>query len=169
VLVDSPNQSRLKMAKVGLLMEAGRGDEALSVLAEIGEENWDDSMFLNGLAWSMATQMDDIDLEMALKFANRANELTAEKDGSVLDTVARVYYEQGDLEQAIEWQTKAAEQSSDLKSTLEKYQAELNGDADSDDAEAEDSNADDTAADDTEADDPAADDAEAEEDTDSAE
>jgi thiol-disulfide isomerase/thioredoxin len=137
IIADSPNPSRFKMAKVGLLMEAGRADEAQPVLAEIGEDNWDDSMFLNGLAWSMATQMDDLDLEMALKFAMRANELTADKDASILDTVARIHYEQGNLEQAIEWQTKAAEQSPELKSTLEKYQAELEGETPVDDAGAD--------------------------------
>ena len=74
------------------------------------------------------------DLEFAMKAAIRASSLTDDKDAAILDTVARVYYEMGDLRSALEWQRKAVEhldpdsrQGSQLKRTLEQYQKEKAG------------------------------------------
>ena len=137
LIAEVPKASlKLKMAKVSLLLEAERADEASAVIAELGDENWENAGFLNGLSWSMATEMDGVDLDDALKFAERANELTSEADGSVLDTLARVHYERGELEKAIEYQTKAVTVAPELQSTLDKYQEELdaeNGESDSGD------------------------------------
>jgi thiol-disulfide isomerase/thioredoxin len=91
---------------------------------------WDEPTILNRLAW---TTVDDEgvkkrDLEFAMEAALRANELTEQQDAAVLDTVARVYYEKGDLESAIKWQRKAVTSAGDsptadeLEETLEKYE-----------------------------------------------
>ena len=65
-----------------------------------------------------------------MKTAKRANELTKGEDAAILDTVARVYYEKGDLESALEWQRKAVKFADDspvgeeVRETLEKYEDE---------------------------------------------
>jgi len=92
--------------------------------------HWDDPMILNMMSW---TTVDDKgvkkrDLDFALEAALRANELTKEEDPAILDTVARVYFEKGDLEQAIKWQRKAVKAAGgtpmgeQLEEALKKYQ-----------------------------------------------
>lgn len=95
---------------------------------------------LNQISWMIAAEVkgEERDLAVALKAASRAAELTEEKNGSVLDTLARVYYEQGNLQEAIEWQKKAAAASPDMKpiaETLKKYEAEANPEKDAKPAE----------------------------------
>ncbi len=90
----------------------------------------DDPNILNKLAWSTVDDegVRSRNLEFALEAAQRANELTDEKSAGILDTLARVYYEKGDLEAAVKWQRKAVEQAENpgmagkLRETLEKYQ-----------------------------------------------
>ena len=57
----------------------------------------------------------------------RAAELTENKEAAILDTVARIYSEQGDLKTAIDWQKKAVDTigngqgAADIKATLKGY------------------------------------------------
>ena len=98
---------------------------------EIAMENWDNEMMLNEIAWRVV-DTDGIqtrNLEFALKVAKRANELTDEEDGAILDTLARVYYEMGDIDNALKYQRKAVENATEqfrpeLEKALEKYEAE---------------------------------------------
>ena len=71
---------------------------------------------------------------MALALAKQAAELSKEEDGAILDTLARAYFEKGNLDKAIENQAKAVEKSENnqelpddmkaqVKETLEKYKA----------------------------------------------
>ncbi len=95
----------------------------------IVKAKWDDASTLNRIAWSTVDDRDVIsrDLDFAMKAARRASELTGGTNSSILDTVARVYFEQGDLESAIRWQEKAVEHAgdsmmaSDLGETLIRY------------------------------------------------
>jgi thiol-disulfide isomerase/thioredoxin len=82
---------------------------------------------LNVVAWTTvdpASGLDkkDMDLDLAMKAAERANELTKGKSGEILDTLARVYFIKGDIAKAIELQTKAVElaPSEKLKEELSK-------------------------------------------------
>lgn len=114
--------------KVTVLQMAGKTEEANSLQAEVVQQNWDDSAMLNGIAWNIAIGRAPGELELALRAAERASELTNHEDASVLDTVARVHHEMGDLEKAVEWQTKAVAQDSEnpqLAATLKGYQDEL--------------------------------------------
>ena len=96
----------------------------------IMEKHRDDSNILNQLAWFTVDDENvrSRNLEFALEAAQRANELTDEKSAAILDTLARVHYEQGDLETAVKWQRKAVEQAlnpamaGELRETLEKYE-----------------------------------------------
>ena len=68
------------------------------------------------------------DLDLALRAAKRASELTNHKSASILDTVARVHFERGELREAIEWQQKAADtkpNSKLLARTLKEYLGKL--------------------------------------------
>ena len=92
--------------------------------------SWDDARLLNSLAW---TTVDDQkvkvrDLDFAIEAAQRAVEVSESKDASILDTLARVYFEKGDLKSAVKWQRDAVETAgespiaAELKETLIKYE-----------------------------------------------
>ncbi|QDU39740.1 Sporulation thiol-disulfide oxidoreductase A precursor [Maioricimonas rarisocia] len=110
-----------------VLSQAGRDEEAAALQSKLVEQAWDDAGLLNGVAWRIASSEGEQDLELALRAARRASELTGHQNSSILDTLARVYYEQGDLDSAIEWQRKAVEHgatNASIKATLEKYKEE---------------------------------------------
>lgn len=113
--------------RMAVLQMAGRTEEAGALNAKLVDEAWDDSAALNEIAWGIAIGRAPGDMELAQRAAERAVELSPE-DASILDTLARVYYEQGDLEKAIEYQKQAVEHGAGnpgLASTLEEYEAEL--------------------------------------------
>ncbi len=65
-----------------------------------------DASSLNTLAWSIVAPDSPVpdarrDLELAALAADRANELAERRDASILDTVARVRFLQGDLQAAV--------------------------------------------------------------------
>lgn len=122
----------LLMTKTNLLTMAGRNEEASAVRDRVLEVAWDNAMLLNQVAWesAIAPEKSEAQLAQALKAAQRASELTQHADGSILDTLARVFYEQGDLDQAIEWQRKAVEYANGqaaIQKTLDKYLSEKEG------------------------------------------
>jgi thiol-disulfide isomerase/thioredoxin len=117
----------LSNLKLSILEKAGRADAAAKLRAELVEQSWDDAMALNEMAWGIATRSGERDLELAYKAAQRASELRGHKDAAILDTLARVFYEQGQLDKAIEWQRKACEQNlgePSIDAALKKYEAE---------------------------------------------
>lgn len=119
--------AQLSTLKLTLLQKAGRTQEAAKLRAELVEKSWDDARVLNDVAWGIATGSGERDLALALKAAQRASELREHKDAAILDTLARVYYEQGQLDKAIEWQKKASEHNNgepSIDATLKKYEAE---------------------------------------------
>jgi thiol-disulfide isomerase/thioredoxin len=90
----------------------------------------DDAGALNALAWTIVdpeAKHAQRDLKLALAAALRANELTEGKDPGILDTVAKVYFDMGDVKKAIEFQQKAVELSKgtpyeqELTRRLEEY------------------------------------------------
>lgn len=90
---------------------------------------WDHPLILNRIAWTIVdpeNKVEKKDLKLALKAAERADELFKHRDGAILDTLARVYFCMGDLPKAIELQTKAVEAATpelqaELAATLEEY------------------------------------------------
>lgn len=95
---------------------------------------------LNEIAWGIVDPNGEVpkkdrNLDFAMAFAIKANEVTKGENAPILDTVARVYWEKGDRAKAIEFQEKAvaaAEKDSDtppsmkdeIKATLEQYKKE---------------------------------------------
>ncbi len=115
-----------------LLAKLERPGDAYPIGRELVEAFWDESSWLNGLAWFIATDegVKTRDLDLALKAATRASDLTRNRDAGTLDTVARVYYEQGRLDKAISWQEKAVNNAAEgkggdeIRQTLEQYRKE---------------------------------------------
>lgn len=96
----------------------------------------DDSGMLNSAAWFIADRenLEKRDLALALRIAMRASELTGSKDAAIEDTVARVYFEQGELGKAIELQKRAVSLVKDdgarraqFEATLKKYEEKKSG------------------------------------------
>jgi thiol-disulfide isomerase/thioredoxin len=91
-----------------------------------------DAQGLNEFAWNLVDPDGTVKnppLEAALKAAEAATRLTNEKDGAILDTLARVYWLKGDKGKAIEIQKKAVEHATEqfkdeLEQRLHEYEAE---------------------------------------------
>jgi hypothetical protein len=113
-----------------------RGDDteaAYAVGRALVDDHWNDALLLNEIAWFI---VDDRgvrlrDLDFAGEVAHRSNELTESRNPAILDTVARVYYEKGQLAKAISWQDKAARHArgtrweTTITDTLDRYEAML--------------------------------------------
>ena len=98
------------------------------------ELSWDSAGGLNEVAWRIVDDADvkNRDFDVALKAAKRATELSEQKSAAILDTLARVYYEKGDVKSALKWQRLAAETltgdesyADDVRKALKKYQQEV--------------------------------------------
>ncbi|WP_197456005.1 TlpA family protein disulfide reductase [Stieleria neptunia] len=163
--------------RVRVLEIAGRTDEAATAREALVESAWEDAMLLNQIAWTTATNGDPSDLELALKAAKRASELQQNEDGPILDTLARCYYELGQLDEAIKYQRMAVEHANGqrqieatLKGYLDEKAAAETTDADdkpeevtAEETKAEETEAEETKAEETEAEETEAEETEAEE------
>jgi thiol-disulfide isomerase/thioredoxin len=117
--------------KFQLLMEKKDFTAAAAMAPTLLETFKNEPEQLNAVAWSIVgpdSKIEKPDLDLAEKFASAAAEATQNKDGGILDTLARVYFLRGNLDKAIELQTKAVElvaeeQRGDVKKTLDDYKA----------------------------------------------
>lgn len=131
-MADAPDQALFwSMQKMEILSKADRQDDLTAIQNEITESNWGNARLLNAISWGIAAEDMGTDLDLALKSALRASELNDDSDASVLDTVARVYYERGEINEAIAAQKQAVEVSgdkgaaNDIAKTLATYEAEV--------------------------------------------
>ncbi len=108
--------------------------KAYQIGRELIRSNWDSAQLLNDIAWFVVDDqtVQTRDLKFALKAAKRATELSEQKDAAILDTLARVYYEKGDVKSALKWQRLAADQldgnepiAEDVRKAQKKYQQEV--------------------------------------------
>lgn len=122
-------KDRLKQIRLSILMMSG-GEKAAEALGEFAEANKDDAMALNQMAWSIVEQDmagEDVDkamIDAATKAAQYAVD-AAPEDGAVLDTLAHLLYLQGDLDKAIEVQTKAVKMGGEMAEELQVFLDEL--------------------------------------------
>ena len=130
-LAKMPENLTLQWRKFRLLVgAAAKPDEAYAMGGKLLEAAWDQAMMLNQIAWTLVDDKDIArrDLDFALKAAKRANELTESKNPAILDTLARVYFDQGDISSALKWQRLAAERAGTdrmgdgIREVLEKYE-----------------------------------------------
>ena len=115
-----------------LLARENKPAEAYKMGEQLLESIWDDPQMLNAIAWTVVDNkaVTERNFDFAEKAASRANELTEGKDPAILDTFARVFYEKGDLKNAIRLQKKAVEfategdMGNEIKAALKKYEDE---------------------------------------------
>ncbi len=123
-----PDVPLKKITRFGILLKADRIEQAKEVLDELVTNSEQNPNPLNAFAWQIATTTADKSLLQAgVEIAEQASELTNDKDANILDTVARLHYELGDLDKAIEWQKRAVDanpSSEQIRQTLEKYSTE---------------------------------------------
>jgi tetratricopeptide (TPR) repeat protein len=111
------------------------GAKAAELAKALVKAKKDNAELLNELAWTILDTADlkNRDLDLALEIAKQAAEVSKNENGAILDTLARAYFEKGDLDKAIEYQSKAVEKcqndsslpdeiKTQVKETLDKYQ-----------------------------------------------
>ena len=126
------NDGLLSQKWMVLLTKVHRDEQAYAVGRDLMVRFWDNSMQLNQIAWTVVDDkgVQTRDLKFAMKAAVRANELTESKDAAILDTLARVHYEKGDLAEAVRFQRMAVKNAGDdqlggqIRDVLEKYKME---------------------------------------------
>jgi thiol-disulfide isomerase/thioredoxin len=142
-LNEQREQMRQMMAAQKALQEyfelAISGDDAAKA-SEIGNrivtENAKNPQLLNFLAWQILTSdeidKDKRDLKLATKAAQAAYDASEGKAPDVVDTLARAFFENGKVAEAVKYEKQAIEVCTDdqmraeLKKTLEEYQSKLN-------------------------------------------
>jgi thiol-disulfide isomerase/thioredoxin len=128
-------KGKLRGTKFGILLRGKLYDEAYLTADEIAADAWGNARTLNNLAYTIvdAKGIEKRDYARAEKFARRAVELSENKHPAMLDTLARVYADQGQHEKAVEFATKAVDLYEDgdekvaMQKTLESYKAKLDG------------------------------------------
>ena len=132
LLAQQPELTQLQRMKLKVLLIAEKYDDAHVLADELAQQFQDDPMLLNEIAWSLVSSVppEQQNTEIAMRIAKQASSLRGDQDPSTLDTVARIYYQQGNLEEAIAWQKKAVEfapegSAGQLQATLEQYESEL--------------------------------------------
>lgn len=132
IAVDPTMTEQLALVKFRLLAMGKKDMDAATAQARNLVEDSEEPMLLNELAWSMVapdSQIENFDLDLALKAAKKANRLSGGNDASILDTLARVHYAMGDVDEAIAVQKKAVGAAEDrmktnLQNTLKEYEDE---------------------------------------------
>ena len=129
------------MYRYQALVQMDGGAEKASALGhELTREDFaDQAGLLNAFSWWIVDpdgtlEAEQRDYALALKAAMRAEELTEGKDASIVDTLARVHFEMGEVAKAIEIQTRAVELAAgqdqaqeSLRATLDTYKAAQQG------------------------------------------
>jgi thiol-disulfide isomerase/thioredoxin len=134
LIANSKNPLQFKVEKFQMLVgEANMPDKGYAVGEELAKENWDKAQILNQLAWFVVDDeaVKTRNLDFAQKLATRACELTDNKRGEIIDTLARVYAEKHDYVNAVKYEKMAVEAAPDemaaeLKKTLADYEAKAN-------------------------------------------
>lgn len=117
--------------KFRLLLSAEEYDQAYQVAARLIDLaiTEKDADALNELAWVIVDPEGSVakkDLDLAMKAATKADEFSGHRNAAIIDTLARVYFLKGDVDKAIELQTRAVELASqrekdDLQRALDEY------------------------------------------------
>ena len=128
-----PENGQFKQARFQFLLKGKMFDEANMAAEELIKASNDNALELNQVAWILATGVPGPgpDLDLALTAAKRAEELTESKNASILDTLARVLFTKGDIEDAIATQKKAIEladpgDKEQFETGLKEFEAALN-------------------------------------------
>jgi thiol-disulfide isomerase/thioredoxin len=125
----------MRMSAVQILAgPAKRPADAWGIAEEILRNQGDDAMAMNQLAWLIVDPQGGVaepNLEIAMRAAKRACELSKNEDGSMIDTLARVHFAKGDVARAIELQKQALAKApegpmkKEMEGTLAEYETAL--------------------------------------------
>ena len=117
------------------MLEGKQYDKAYAYLTEITPLIESDAKALNQVAWMILTgeAIEKRDLASALTLSLKSNEIAQYKKAQYLNTLARAYFDQGEVSKAIDFQTLVLKKLSkseesmrpELKQKLEKYKASL--------------------------------------------
>lgn len=97
--------------------------DARAFFAGAGAKQWN---AMHAIAWTLVDPKKPVekpDLAFALELATKAVELTKSENPFVLDTLARVHFVRGELDKAIENETKAAALDKQFEKTRDEYKA----------------------------------------------
>ncbi len=124
-------KSQISMLRVNLLLSKGLHEDVIKTLTSMTESESPDSSMLNQLSWQIyeaAVEDKEFPKEL-IAAATTAAEKAVEGDpenGMILDTLAHLLHLQGDLDRAIELQTKAVDNAGDApESAIEEMSAFL--------------------------------------------
>ena len=127
-LLPDDQQDSIDMIRLNILYGKEDYPAAYKLVSKVSDANKENAMLQNQLAWQIATDpgIKTRDLKAAEACAVRAKDATNGKDASILDTLARVKFMQGQKDEAIALQEKAValaepDSKSQLQKTLESY------------------------------------------------
>ena len=131
-IAEMPEDDGLRMMKFQTMIGPMGDSEGYEVGWRLLKRNRDDARMLNSLAWYTLDDpaVGERDLQFAMAAAKAADTAAGGNDPAILDTLARAYYEQGDLDMAIKIQRKAVEKSDGgptaegIAAQLQKYRDE---------------------------------------------
>ena len=133
-LAAAPNDALRMQLMQTLVGPAKQPAEGWKVAEEILESGKGNAMMMNQLAWTIVDPkagVEEPNLAIAQKAAERACELTKNGEGSMLDTLARVHFLKGDIARAIELQKAAIEKApagamkDEMQATLAEYESKI--------------------------------------------
>ena len=129
-----PENGEFKQARFQFLLKGEMFDEANKAAEDLIKASNENAQELSQLAWILATGVPGPgpDLDLALSAAKRAEELTESRDASILDTLSRVLFTKGNIEDAIATQRKAIEiadpaDKEQYEAGMKEYEAALKG------------------------------------------
>jgi thiol-disulfide isomerase/thioredoxin len=117
-----------------MLVDLKNTDGAYAYAREVsGGIAKDSAQVLNMISWTIMDEagVEKRDYDLAMELAVKADTLSNHQDAAITDTLARAYFEKGDVAKAVEVQQKAVSLASDdalkaeLEGTLEKYRKAL--------------------------------------------
>ena len=120
-----------QLMQLDLLSEDKRYEDFNRVGRRLVAQDPGNAELMNYLAWEIVdTQTGDRrDLDLAMDAARLANQATGQREGYIVDTLARVFYEQGDLGEALRLQriaVKLRPYSTPIQRALDRYEVEIN-------------------------------------------
>lgn len=132
MLAEDRKDFTLCQLKLELLAQTERFGQLRKFYGDIYESFSDSAEEMNTLAWIAATSPFEMcDLGIAWKAAHRAADLSKRENSAILDTLARVYYAAGLLDQAVVVQEEAIrkaedkEERADMESALRFYKSAM--------------------------------------------
>jgi tetratricopeptide (TPR) repeat protein len=124
-----PHEPELLVRRLQILLAAKQFEPAVALFNDVVKEFGDRPETIYGFAWTIALAEDaspDL-LNAGLLEMERLVEKTKEEDAGLLDTLARLHFKLGHMEDAVEWQTKAVKLDADpiFGRHLDEYRAVL--------------------------------------------